>query len=170
MTVSTERRKDHVRATLVRMVDAVADSHRLDHGFRPDDPRFDSVLPTTWRDMLDAELIENRSRHDFVLTPFGWITGLRLRGWLAGDECRARARKIVQALKRRVKGRHGIHDELVDVRTLAGEIGLPLGWLANAMEARLIERVFPKDRVKVRYEKLLIRIPPTFGTDPIDIE
>ncbi|MCL4844914.1 MAG: hypothetical protein KJ066_00120 [Acidobacteria bacterium] len=170
MTVSAARRKDHVRATLVQMVNAVGDAPRLDCRFRPDDPSFDSVLPTTWREMLDADLIEDRGRHDFVITPFGWITGLRISGLLAGEDCRSRAQKIVRALKGRVKGRQDIHDELVDIRTLASELALPIGWLANAMEARLIEKVFPKDRMRVRYEKLLVRIPPTFGTDPIEID
>ena len=69
-----------------------------------------------------------------------------------------------------MKGRRSIHHQWVDVRELARELILPVGWLSNAMEARLIERVFKKDRVKVRYDGRLIGIPSTFASDPLEID
>jgi hypothetical protein len=122
--------------------------------------------------LLDADLLELRGR-SLALTGFGWITGLRLSGRLQSAEVRLRAQTVARALKARVKGRHGLHDELVDVRELAQELPLPVGWLWNAMDTDLLQKVFPKDRMNARLDqqhKTLIRIPPTFGSDPIDIE
>ena len=48
--------------------------------FRPDDLRFTAILGTTWRAMLDAGLIEDMALSDFLLTPFGWFTGLKQSG------------------------------------------------------------------------------------------
>jgi hypothetical protein len=169
MTISVTRRKDHVRAALISLVEIVGDDHRIEHHFNPDDSRFAGLIETTWRELLDADFLELRGRSP-VLTPSGWITGLRLSGRLISPDIRDRAQRIVRSLKARVKGRRGIHDVFVNVRELAEELNLPVGWLANAFEAQLIEKVFPKDRVKVRYERLLVRIPPTFGSDPVDIE
>lgn len=170
MTVSTAHRKDLVRTMLIQMVDAVGDDERVGHVFRPDDPRFASILGATWRDMVDAGLIKDFARSDFLLTPSGWITGLRLSGRLESNDVRERAVKIVRALKARVKGRHGIDDEYVDVRELAKELKLPIGWLENAMEAKLLQQVFAKDRMTLAYDGVLIGIPPTFGSDPIEID
>ncbi len=172
MTISVARRKDDVRAAVVKLSDIVGDDHRIEHHFSPEDPRFSDFIETTWRELLDADLLELRGR-SLALTGFGWITGLRLGGRLQSAEVRLRAQAVVKALKARVKGRHGLHDELVDVRELAAELQLPIGWLWNAMDADLLEKVFPKDRMNARLDrqhKTLIRIPPTFGCDPIDIE
>ena len=143
MTVSVARRKDHVRAALMKLVEIVGDDHRIGHHFDTDDTRFAHFLETTWRELLDAGFIELSGR-SVVLTPSGWITGMRLSGRLDSPEVRERAQRIVQTLKARVKGRRSIHHQWVDVRELARELILPVGWLSNAMEARLIERVFKK--------------------------
>jgi hypothetical protein len=173
MTVPTARRQDHVRAALIQLVEIVGDDQRIEHHFSTDDERFAGFLETTWRNLLDAGFVELRSRFQgglLVLTPSGWITGMRLSGRLHGEVVRERAQRIVRSLKARVKGRHGIHDELVDVRDLARELDIPVGWLVNAMEAKLLDRVFAKDRMKLRYDKLLVRIPPTFGSEPVEID
>jgi hypothetical protein len=172
MTISANRRTDDVRAAVSKLTELVGDDHRIVNHFSPDDPRFSDFLETTWRELLDADLIEWRNR-SLVLTGRGWTTGLRLCGRLQSTEVRHRAQTIVEALKARVKGRHGLHDECVDVRNLARELGLPVGWLWNAMDADLLQKVFPKDRMNARLDqqhKLLIKIPSTFGSDPIEIE
>lgn len=172
MTVAAARRKDDVRSAIVRLTEIVGDDHRIEHHFDPSDSRFTDLLETTWRELLDADLLEDRGRL-LVMSSAGWLTGLRLSGQLQSDKVRSRATLMVRALKARVKGRRGIHDELLDVRELAEEIALPVGWLFNAIESHLLQRVFPKDRMNATLDsrhKLLIKIPPTFGSDPIQLE
>ena len=77
--------------------------------------------------------------------------------------------RIVSALKKRVKGRVGVDDEFVDVQVLAAELNLPIGWLKNAMEARLLEHVFG-ERMALRYDTVFIGVPPTFASDRIEID
>lgn len=101
MTVSTAHRKDLVRTMLIQMVDAVGDNERVGHVFRPDDPRFASILGATWREMVDAGLIKDFARSDFVLTPFGWITGLRLSGRLESVRSPQSTKPVQQKLPRR---------------------------------------------------------------------
>lgn len=172
MTISIARRKDDLRAAIIKLADIVGDDHRIQHHFSPEDPRLSDFIETTWREMIDAGLLELRGR-ELAVTGFGWITGLRLSGRLQSAEVRQRAQIVVRALKARVKGRHGLHDEFVDVRDLAQELNLPVGWLWNAMDAELLQKVFPKDRINARLDqrhKTLIKIPPTFGSEAIDIE
>jgi hypothetical protein len=171
VTVPMARRKDHVREAVRLMVIDVGDESTRDHCFRASDPRFSELLQTTWREMLDAGLTESAGVHLlYRLTPFGWYTGLRLTGMLESEELRERASKVAAALKGRVKGRHDVHDSLVDVRQLGIETGLPVGWLCNVFDADLLPKLFPKDRMNARMEKLLVRIPPTFGMDPLKMD
>lgn len=172
MTHSVPRRKDDLRRALVKLVEIVGDDYCIEHFFRIDDPRLEGVLTTTWREMSDADLID-LSGHDFSLTATGWLTGLRIAGKLGSPEVRARALEMVKALKAQVKGRHDLHDEVIDVREFAKEVNLPEGWVVNALDSGLLQKVFPKDRINASLDpeyKVLIRIPPTFGSDPIDIE
>lgn len=168
MTEPLTRRKDHVREALRLMVRDVGDSWTRECYFRPTDPQFAGLIQTTWREMLDADLVESAGVHLlFRLTPFGWYTGLRLAGRLDSEELRERASKLAAALKGHVKGRHDLHDSLVDVRQLAKETALPVGWLCNVFDADLLQKLFPKGRMNARMEKLLVRVPPTFGMDPL---
>ena len=50
----------------------------------------------------------------------------------------------------------------MDIRTLAEEIGLPVGWVFNAISANLLERLFPHHLMSVEFRRLLIVIPSTF--------
>jgi hypothetical protein len=42
--------------------------------------------------------------------------------------------------------------------------------LCNVFDADLLPKLFPKDRMNARMEKLLVRIPPTFGMDPLKMD
>lgn len=172
MTLSVPRRKADVKRTLAKLVAVIGDDYLLEHDFSLDDPRFADVLPTTWRELVDAGFAETDYRA-ITLTPSGWIAGLRYAGLLESPDLRSRAVAMVRALKARVKGRHELHDELTDTRELAAELEIPEGWVTNALRANLLQAVFPKDRMNAKPDSQypsLIRIPPTFNSDPIEVD
>ena len=99
------------------------------------------------------------------MTPRGWLAGLECSGALDDERVRDRAVAIRQALKSRIKGRHNPYDEYVDVRDLAEQLRLPVGWVRNALRANLLQAMFPHHLMNATLDHrhhLLIQIPPTF--------
>ncbi|MGH9408281.1 MAG: hypothetical protein ACRD1V_02370 [Vicinamibacterales bacterium] len=164
----TRRTSDRERA-LILMVERQADEQRT--SVAPSDPAFAALIPTTWRELVDAALIEERGEKPgptYRLTPSGWLTGLQLSGAYSRQDVRERAITIRRALQARIKGRRDHHDALVDVREFASEVRLPVGWVWNAIRANLLQAMFPNDLMNafldVRHG-LMIHIPPTFDMD-----
>jgi hypothetical protein len=151
------------------MVEQQGDEQRI--SVPPADPDFESLAPTTWRELVDEGLIEDRGEKPgptFRLTPDGWIAGLELSGALIRQDIRERAITIRRALKARVKGRQEHYGAHVDVRELAFEVGLPVGWVWNAIRSNLLQAMFPDDLMNAALDgrrELLIEIPPTFDMD-----
>ena len=165
MPIDPKRRVTDLAQALTLMVERLGDDQLM--AFSPTDPGFESLAPTTWYELLDSALIENRGEKpgpSFRLTPGGWLMGLRLNGALEQPHVRERAITIRRALKARVKGRHDIYGARVDVRAFAEEIGLPVGWVWNAMRANLLQALFPNHQMNATFDQhqLMIRIPPTF--------
>lgn len=126
---------------------------------------FKSFVPTTWRELEDQGLIEDRGERpgpSFRLTAHGWLTGLEWSGALKEDGIRDRAIAIRQALKAQVKGREQHYGSGIDVRALAEEVNVPVGWMWNAMQSNLLQKLFPNDLMNATMDRLMIRIPSTF--------
>lgn len=167
MPVPADRRADDMQRALSLMAVAVGDEPMNAIVFSPDQPMFEGLLMTTWRELLDAGLIEDRKEKpgpSYRLTPLGWLAGLNARGALETDDVRARAITIRRALKDRVKGRQSHYEAHVDVRLFASEINLPVGWVWNALRANLLSELFPNHMMNATldHQGLLIRIPQTF--------
>ena len=75
--------------------------------------------------------------------------------------------RLAEAFKALVTGRTQIHDALADERVLAPQTGLPAGRIHNALASGLLQRLFPKDMMKVNFDARArsFRVPPTFGMD-----
>ncbi len=155
-------------AVLRIMVTAVGDEPIIPCHFHPSDPRFSDLLQTTFHELVRQSYIETTGERPPVyrLTPEGWLEGLRQLGELEGQRIHERATAIVNALKARIKGRHS--EEHLDVEALANEIGIPVGWVWNALESNLLERLFPERGFDGVLDGRLIRIPRTFGMPPLD--
>ena len=168
MPINYERRQSDLTQALRLMVEAQGDEPLNGMTFSPSDTRFQALIPTTWRELLDDGLIEDRGEKpgpSFRLTARGWLAGLQLTGALERQDIRDWAIGMRRALKARVQGRLEHYDARVDVREFAREIDLPIGWVSNAMRANLLQEVFKNHLMNASLDKLLIRIPPTFDME-----
>jgi hypothetical protein len=171
MPIDPKRRVSDLTQALTLMLDAQGDNPLNGIRFSPSESRFAGLAPTTWRELVDADLIEDRGEKPgptFRLTPHGWLTALQLSGGLDRQDIRDRAITMRRALKAKVKGRREHYGSHVDVRDFASEIGLPIGWVWNAMRANLLQALFPDDLMNATLDarrSLRIEIPPTFDMD-----
>ncbi len=171
MPINEDRRAADLKSALTLMVEAQGDEPLHGVMFSPSQSRFQGLASTTWRELLDDGLIEDRGEKPgptFRLTARGWLAGLKCSGALERPDIRERAIRMRRDLKARVKGRQDVYGACVDVRDFAEEIGLPIGWVWNAMRANLLQALFQDDLMNAsldaRYH-LLIQIPPTFDMD-----
>jgi hypothetical protein len=167
------RRNDDMIEALKIMASEVGDEPMNGFAFSPSEPRFQQLLATTWNELEGRGLIEERGEKPgptFRLTPGGWLGGLRILGGLDDPQTLARAVTIRKALKARIKGRQAYDGSAVDVRDLAQEINLPVGWLWNSMRANLLSELFPNHTMNASLDRsgVLVRIPPTFDMEELD--
>jgi hypothetical protein len=169
MPIDPKRRASDRARALILMLEKQGDEQRI--AVRPSDTDFEALAPTTWRELVDEGLIEDRGEKPgptFRLTPYGWLAGHKLSGALNRQDIRDRAVAIRRALKARVKGRREHHGARVAVREFAREVGLPVGWVWNAIRANLLQAMFPDDLMNATLDarhELLIEIPPTFDME-----
>ena len=60
MPINYERRQSDLTQALRLMVEAQGDEPLNGMTFSPSDTRFQALIPTTWRELLDDGLIEDR--------------------------------------------------------------------------------------------------------------
>jgi len=166
MPLPPRRRIADKRATLILMVESVGDDRPCNRSsFSRWTPGFEDFESTTWRELADAYLIEERGEKPgptYRLTPLGWITGLEWSGALVeGSDVHQRAIAIRCVLKAKVN-RQQSFDFPIHVRDLAKEVGLPVGWVWSAMSANLLQKMFPNHLMNARFDGHLIKVPPTF--------
>lgn len=173
MSVSDTVRISNKKTTLAVMLQHVGDHDVRMVTFSGADEEVKDVLATTWRELLDDNLIDDKhsvmGQARFRLTPAGWLRALASDpSIIDSDAFRDRCRQLVRALKAVVKGRDGHYDEFVHIRKIASATGIPEGWINNAIRSRLLGVVFPRDRWDVQEDKGMLRISPTFGLNALD--
>jgi hypothetical protein len=173
MPIDPQRRMSDLTQALTLMLEAQGDEALNGISFSSSESKFAGLAHTTWRELVDAGLIEDRGEKPgptFRLTPHGWLTGLEVSGALDRQDIRDRAIAMRRALKAKVKGRREHYGAHVDVREFSREIGLPVGWVWSAMRSNLLQTLFPDDLMNATLDprsRLLIEIPPTFDMDRI---
>jgi hypothetical protein len=149
------------------MLQVVGDGYLFAEAVEPESDGFRQVLQTTWRELLDDGLIDDTfsaiGHPRFRLTPAGWLRAMLLSDTVDTLECRDRCTRLARALKEVVKGRDSHFDEFTSDREIAAVTGLPIGWVFNAVDSRLLGVVFPKDRWDASIDGRTIRVSPTFG-------
>jgi len=167
MSISDAERRHDKERTLCRMLALVGDEYFIQVSVQPSTKEFEGALPTTWRELLDDGLIDDKfstmGGPAFRLTAAGWLRAMLLSGTVDRTDCRERCARLAQALKSVVKGRNSHYDGLTTEHEIAAAANLPVGWLFNAIKSRLLGVVFPKDRWDATIDKRTIRVSPTFG-------
>jgi hypothetical protein len=172
MSVSKEARTKDLVDLLTAYVAAIGDRFRLEIMVGPHDDGFMTFLPTTWVELEQGGLLA--PRHTFgtngetwELTADGWLAGLELSGQIESTDLRERAVMLAQGLKALVKGRSSAVAPMVDERDLGPQVGLPVGWVRNALECNLLNAVFPTKDMTVEHDNRnrCFRVPPLFGLE-----
>jgi hypothetical protein len=170
MSKSDDERRENKRAALCLMAEQLGDRHLSDYSVSQADSSFANVFPTTWRELLDDGLIDDKMSTfggaAFRLTAHGWIRALMLSGEIDALELRTRSTRLAQALKAVVKGRNSHYDQFTSIDEIATSAGLPHGWVFNAIKSRLLGAVFPDDRWDAQLDQKSanhVRVSPTFG-------
>jgi hypothetical protein len=170
MSVSDVERRQDKHRTLCLIREQLGDRYVWQYGVEPTDPGFTDVLPTTWRELLDDGLIDDKlssmNRSVFRLTTYGWLRALTLSNEVDSPESRERCTRLARALKAVVKGRSSHYDAFISIAALASNAELPEGWVGNAIKAGLLGVVFPKDRWDAQIDQKtrnLVRVSPTLG-------
>jgi hypothetical protein len=150
MSKSDDERREDKRRTLMLMLSELGDQHIWQGRAVPSQPPFSDVLQTTWRELMDDGLIEDKlstmGQSVFRLTPHGWIRAVTISGQVDASAMRESCTKLVRALKAVVKGRGSHYDEFTSVDAIASSAGLSMGFVFNAVKSRLLGVVFPDDR------------------------
>lgn len=172
MTVSDQHRHDEEAAVLERLLHLVGDQEVRECVVNPAKDSLGTVLPTTWRELLDEGLIDEKfSGIGFVrfrLTSAGWLWALTLTGQIEASAFRERCKRLVMALKAVAKGRQSHRGELVRLTSIAASTNLSVGWIANAIRSGALSSVFPRDSWDVQFERDNLRVSPTFGLNVLD--
>lgn len=123
MSVSdADRRQDRER-TLLRTLAAVGDRYVIEVAVEPTDAGFENALPTTWRELLDDGLINDKfstlGGSALRLTAVGWLRAMLVSGTVDTPECSDRRSRLAAALKAVVKGRASQYDGLTTEHEIA---------------------------------------------------
>lgn len=147
MTLSDARRTEDVNDALRTLMAQLGGRGLSDYTFMQTDSAFAGVLPTTWDELLNRSWIRATDSLLYVLTGLGWKAGLTLTGQL-DDDFRAKAFKLIAALKRKVAGRQ--EDAFVCVHDFETE-GIPGGLVFNVVESGVLEDLDPAKSYGLRW-------------------
>lgn len=173
MSLSDARRIEAKAAVLAALAELLGDRAIFETHFKIAHEAFKDIPVTTWRELLDEGLVESKNtlgEQRVSLTPYGWLRGIELSGRIENAETRDRCVRLIRGLKKVVKGRSSTMDRLARLDGLATEIGVPWGWVYNALKADLLSVVFPHDSWDARLDlrsPAYIRVSPTFGLNHI---
>ena len=169
MSMSDDARREDKKRTLVLMLRAVGDQYRAwQVDFNAGEPAVADTLQTTWRELLDERLIDDKhsvmGQARYHLTAAGWLRALIISGDADTPETIDRCSRLAKALKRAVKGRKSHYDVFASVDAVAADANLPEGWVYNAITSKLLSVVFRKDKWDAQIDGgRMIRVSPTFG-------
>jgi hypothetical protein len=171
MTIGRREREQNQQLAFSLMVNALGDRAIDTTLFDAETPPFaESVLRTTWEDMVRGGHVSKVRDAQYRLTPKGWLAALELSGAAASDAYRERLGRVFAAMKSHVKGRHD--SRVVDLRALAEESNEPEGLIFNIIESRASSPVSAGRRGATWFageRGLLVEIPVDFNMDPVDI-
>jgi hypothetical protein len=165
MSLSSGERDGQLKAALIAIFE-YADGNRSTDVYLQKDvwPYFDSIVNTTWKELEQRGCVTVvHLGYIYRLTPKGWLRGLDLSGELLKPELKEKLGQILRSLKDDVKGRE--EDGVILPQHVSDDSGVPKGFVENAIDCSLIERVLR--RVGGSWDKksndTVISIPSNVG-------
>jgi hypothetical protein len=132
----------------------------------PKSDAYRGVAQTTWADLRSQELIEDAKARCVLLSAHGWEMGIRSFG--AGHrEWRENVGHIYKSIKSLTVRTNLDAISPVRLGRVASHAGLPAGFVANVIEARLIESWLNRRGVTWAsgFEGRVILVPVDFGLE-----
>ncbi|MCI0724915.1 MAG: hypothetical protein L0338_39020 [Acidobacteria bacterium] len=169
MTLSEKDRVANIELSFRLLMAELGDRSISRTFFDPHLPPFDGVLQTTWKELCDQGWIEEWELYGqphYRLTGRGWIEGLWQTGASKDRSLLERLGNLAAALKGYVKGRQ--RDVIVEFGRLIGDVKLPEGWVFNAIESGVFEKLQRRHGAPWQERGILIRIPLNFGIELLD--
>jgi len=169
MTLSADDRRRDMGLARELIIQAVG-GHALDSvECDTDEPPFNQILPTTWKVLEDRVLIRRTPGwgRRCELTGDGWYVCMKALGKFNEPEFHGMMQTLAAALQKQIKGRRD--EALVYAESLANAAGLPLDFVFNAIESRLLDHEF---NIEGAYwdehgrTGMWIRVPIDFGHPP----
>lgn len=138
MRLSTEKRLQNVNCLLRLLMEDVGSRWIRMALVNPQAEKYRSVRETTWEDLRSLHLTQD-AKGGLLLTGQGWEAGLRAIGKDAAHT-RARVQRIYRALKSAVERRSDPATfSPVKIGEVARQAAMPAGFVANAIDAGLLE-------------------------------
>jgi hypothetical protein len=128
-------------------------------------------LATTLAELKSQQLVElavQNSPQPWRLTLNGWLCAQRVAGYFDSDAFNERRGRLCAAMKKMVKGRQG--DVFASEQQIADEAGLPPDWVWNVLRGEVLRIVDPMKRNEFRFQQGSVRIPLTFGQEPVNLD
>ena len=135
MTIGRREREENQQVAFSLMMKALGNQAIDTTLFDSEAPPFgESILRTTWEELVRGEHVSNVRSTQYRLTPRGWLAALEVSGAAQSAVYRERLGRVLAAMKAHVKGRRD--SKVVDLATLATESKEPEGFLFNIIESR----------------------------------
>ena len=139
MTLSVSEREQNLKQALAIMLDELGDTPLQMGYFDSRSPSFAQIHSTTWVDLVHGGFTKVVAGSFHQPTGRGWRKAMQITDRINEPSFRNQFAAFLAYLKRFVKGRQ--QDALVDLRKAAKELGIPFGWLCNAVESELVEHL-----------------------------
>jgi len=171
MTVGRREREENQKLAFSLMMEALGDQAIDTTLLDAEAPPFrESILRTTWEELVRGEYVTNVRGGQYRLTPRGWLAALELSGAAQSAAYRERLGRVLAAMKAHVKGRR--ESRVVDLATLAAESKEPEGLIFNIIESRASSPSSAERHGATWFENergRLVEIPVDFNMEPVDV-
>jgi hypothetical protein len=163
MSHSQEKRRENLVLAISLMMQELGGRGINAGYFRMDAAPYDTILASTWDDLLDQRLIESHGSHTAkvcILTGHGWMTGLKQSGEIGSPNFQTFVERTMAALKSVLNGRQTAYQ---GVKEIAAKANVPPGFVYNFIESHYAELVLKRRGASWYRRGDSIKVPGNFG-------
>jgi len=135
-------------------------------------PPYNTIRLTTWKELLDRNLISDLAWKQYRLTSWGWLKAVELLKISDDPTFAANMSKLSATLRGYVTPRPE-DDAMRDIFTVEQDSGLAHGFIYNAISSGLLDQAYSRDGgayfAPEDHNKHVIIIPSNYGLRPLTI-